>query len=119
MKGQSSVDVNPPENAQQFEEPTTFINTGAANETHQSASSQQSEGAMKNIELLTTIFQDYTPEELESEIFTLNEVMITPPLKKAATKQGRSGSKYPLEATQKLQRGASTQHPSSAAQVTT
>ena len=70
-----------------------------------SSGSGSSEGA-KNIELLMSIFQDYSAEELESEIFTLNEVLITPPLKKAVSKMSRT-SKNPLEATKSLPRGTS------------
>jgi len=34
-----------------------------------------------NLELLKTILKDYTCEELETEIFTLNEVLIATPAK--------------------------------------
>ena len=43
----------------------------------QAPSSQVQESTRKNLELLRTILQDYSAEELEHEIFTLNEVSAT------------------------------------------
>ena len=38
-----------------------------------------------NLELLKTILKDFSPEELETEIFTLNEVLIAAPIKVSAS----------------------------------
>ena len=38
-----------------------------------------------NLELLKTILKDFSPEELETEIFTLNEVLIAAPVKVSAS----------------------------------
>ena len=40
------------------------------------SAAQQTESSRKNLELLKSILSDYSTEELEQEIFTLNEVTV-------------------------------------------
>lgn len=54
------------------------------------SSSLKNESARKNLDLLRTILQEFTAEELERDIFTLNEVMVLaedPASKKVARKK--------------------------------
>ena len=41
---------------------------------HGNPTTAQRETSSKNLELLTSIMQEYSPSELENEIFTLHEV---------------------------------------------
>lgn len=50
-------------------------NDAANNDSASSGSSRQNENArIINLELLRTILMDFSPEELETEIFRLNQV---------------------------------------------
>ena len=58
----------PPENSM-VQEPQTVQVSG-------NSAAQQTESSRKNLELLKSILSDYSTEELEQEIFTLNEVTL-------------------------------------------
>ena len=79
--------TNPPQNAPQN---SRVQDLGLEHEVKSAAgSSHSSETQRKNLELLRSILADYTPSELETEIFTLNEVLVPQQKQQSTNKAGR------------------------------